>query len=169
MKKYNVKNLVIYASVAAIYVVLTLVLGSFSFGPIQFRIAEVLVLLCFFDKKYFLPLTVACLISNMMSPFGLYDVIFGTIATMLSLFFISKSKNLIVASLFPVIFNGLIVSMEISIINGIFELEVFLFNLFTIAFGEFVCVSILGIILFSILKKNKEFMKLLTSDNDNLI
>ena len=166
MKK-NVKNLVIFASVAAIYVVLTLMLGSLSFGPIQFRIAEALVLLCFFDKKYFMPLTIACLISNLMSPFGLYDVIFGTLATVLSLLCISKSKNIVIASLFPVLFNGVIVSIEILLMNGVFELEVFLFNFLTIAIGEFVCVTIFGVLLFSLLKKNKEFMKLLTEDNSS--
>ena len=164
MKK-NVKNLVIYASVAAVYVVLTLLLGSFSFGPIQFRIAEALVLLCFFDKKYFVPLTIACLITNLMSPFGIYDVIFGTLATVISLICISKSKNIVVASLFPVLFNGLIVSMEISIMNGLFELEVFLFNFLTIAIGEFVSVTILGVLLFSFLKKNKEFFNLIFGEN----
>lgn len=162
--KNNIKDLVINASVAAIYIVLTLAFASFSFGPIQFRIAEALVLLCFFNKKYILPLTVACLISNLMSPFGLYDVIFGTTATLLSLIFISKSKNLMVASLFPVLFNGVIVSLEISLINGIFELEVFLFNFLTIAIGEFVCVSVFGVILFSFLKKNNEFLKLLNNN-----
>ena len=160
----NIKDIVKYASVAAIYIVLTLILGSLSFGPIQFRIAEALVLLCFFDKKYFYPLTLACFISNLMSPYGFYDVIFGTTATVLSLLCIILSKNIIVASLFPVLFNGLIVAAEISIIEGLFETEVFLFNLSTIAIGEFVCVTIVGVILFSILSKNKEFMKMLTDN-----
>ena len=165
MKKNNTKDLVLNASVAAIYIVLTLVFGSISYGPIQFRIAEALVLLCFFNKKFFMPLTIACLISNIMSPFGLYDVIFGTIATILSLLFIMKSKNIFVASLYPVLFNALIVSIEISLMNGIFEFEVFLFNCLTIAIGEFACVTILGVILFSLLKKNKEIMFLLAGNN----
>ena len=163
--KNNIRDLVVKASVAAIYIVLTLIFASFSFGPIQFRIAEALVLLCFFNKKYFWPLTIACFISNLMSPFGLYDVIFGTTATILSLIFIAKSKNIVVASLYPVLFNGVIVAAEISLMNSVFELEVFLFNLLTIAIGEFACVTILGVLLFSFLKKNKEFVKLLI-DND---
>ena len=76
----NIKDLVLYASVAAIYIVLTMLLGGLSFGPIQFRIAEALVLLCFFNKKYFYPLTLACLISNFMSPFGIYDVILAILS-----------------------------------------------------------------------------------------
>lgn len=161
MKKRNIKDLVVSASVAAIYVVLTWLLGSFSFGPVQFRIAEALVLLCFFNKKYFIPLVLACILSNIMSPFGLYDVVFGTLATVLSLLCIMKSKNLIIASLFPVFFNGIIVSAEILIINGVFEFEVFMFNFSTVALGEFVCVSLFGVILFSILQRNEGFMKLI--------
>lgn len=160
----NIKDLVLYASVAAIYIVLTMLLGGLSFGPIQFRIAEALVLLCFFNKKYFYPLTLACLISNFMSPFGIYDVIFGTTATIISLLMIMRTKNIVIASLFPVIFNGIIVSIEISLLSGIFDWSVLLFNFFTIAAGELVCVTILGVLLFSILRKNTEFMKLI-SDN----
>ena len=157
----KIKDLVLYSCVAAIYVVLTVLLGSFSFGPIQFRIAEALVLLCFFNKKFFLPLTLGCLISNLMSPFGLYDVLFGTTATIFSLICIMKSKNIIIASLYPVIFNGVIISAEICLINGVFDLYVFLFNMSTIMLGEFVCVTILGTILFSTLKKNQSFMNLI--------
>lgn len=157
----KIKELVLYSSIAAIYIVLTVLLGSFSFGPIQFRIAEALVLLCFFNRKFFIPLTLACLISNLMSPFGLYDVLFGTTATILSLLFIMCSKRLWVASIYPVIFNGVIVSFEICLMEGIFDLNMFAFNMVTIMLGEFVCVSIIGVILFTTLKKNRSFMKLI--------
>ena len=160
MKKINIKDIVMYASIAAIYVVLTWLFGSLSYGPIQFRISEVLVLLCFFNKKYFIPLTIGCLISNIMSPNAL-DIVFGTLATMISLFFICKSKNLFVASLFPVVFNGLIVALELTVFSGIYDLELYLFYASTVALGEFVCVSILGVLLFTILKKNEEFMKMI--------
>lgn len=162
MKKINIKDIVLYASVAAIYVVLTWAFGSLSYGPIQFRISEVLVLLCFFDKKYFLPLTIGCFISNLMSPNAL-DIIFGTLATMISLFFVCKSKNLFVASLFPVVFNGLIVALELTVFSSIYDINLYLFYTATVAFGEFVCVSIFGVILFTILKKNKDFMNFITN------
>lgn len=163
MKKITIKDLIINASIAAIYVVLTLLLGNLSYGPVQFRVAEILVLLCFFDKKYIIPLTLGCFISNLMSPYGIYDIAFGTLATVLSLITISKSKNLFVASLFPVIFNGVIVAFEISLLSGVFTPEVFLFDMFTIMIGEFVCVSIIGVILFTVLKKNDAFMSLITN------
>ena len=160
MKKINIKDIVMYASVAAIYVVLTWLFGSLSYGPIQFRISEVLVLLCFFNKKYFTSLTLGCLISNLMSPNSL-DILFGTLATMISLFFICKSKNLFIASLYPVIFNGLIVALELTVFSGIYDWNLYLFYASTVALGEFVCVSIVGVILFTFLKGNKDFIKMI--------
>ena len=56
--------------------------------------------------------------------------------------------------------------VEISIMNGLFELEVFLFNFLTIAIGEFVCVTIFGVLLFSFLKKNRDFFEFIVDDND---
>lgn len=41
----NSKKIALYGIIAALYVVVTLVLGAFSFGMIQFRISEVLMLL----------------------------------------------------------------------------------------------------------------------------
>lgn len=159
MKKIKTKDLILYSSVAAIYVVLTVLLGSFSFGPIQFRISEALVLLCFFNPKFFIPLTIGCFISNLFSPYA-FDILFGTIATMISLMWIIKSKRMFVASLYPVLFNGVIVSLEICMLTNALTLEMFLLNFLTVAIGEFACVSIIGVILFSSIADNEVFLKL---------
>ena len=50
--------------VAALYVVITYAIAPISYGPVQVRISEVLVLLAFFDKKYIISLTIGCLIAN---------------------------------------------------------------------------------------------------------
>lgn len=160
MKKIKTKDLILYSSVAAIYVVLTVFLGNFSFGTIQFRISEVLVLLCFFNRKFFIPLTLGCFISNLFSPYGL-DIVFGTLATMISLVWISSSKRLFVASLYPVIFNGVIISLEICLLTNTLTFGVFLLNFLTIAIGEFTCVSVIGVIVFKALKNNDVFLKLI--------
>lgn len=48
----NTKFLVSTALIAAIYVVMTLAIAPLSFGMIQIRISEVLMLMAFIDKKY---------------------------------------------------------------------------------------------------------------------
>ena len=110
------KRIVITAAIAALYAVTTLVIAPLSFGSYQFRISEVLVLLALFDPLYIGGLTLGCFIANMLGPNGMMDIIFGTIATFISVVavyytpkIIRNSKSaLIIASLWPTIINGLI-------------------------------------------------------------
>ena len=73
----NTKFLVSTALIAAIYVVMTLAIAPLSFGMIQIRISEVLMLMAFIDKKYAPGLVLGCFIANCFSPFGMMDVVFG--------------------------------------------------------------------------------------------
>ena len=50
--KFNVKFLVRQAVIASIYAVLTIAMGEFAYGPIQFRYSEVMTLLAFFNPQY---------------------------------------------------------------------------------------------------------------------
>lgn len=158
----KIKMIANNALVAALYVGITFLTSSFAYLGIQFRIGEILLLLVFFRKDYSVGLILGCLIANLFSPLGVYDVVFGTLATALSVFCISKSKNLIIASLFPVIFNGLIVGLELYYV---LELP-FLINALTVALGELVVVTIFGTIIFTILRKKKYFMELIGANNN---
>ena len=166
VKKLNIRELTTYSMVAAIYVLLTWAFGFMAFGGIQFRIAEALVLLCFFNKKYFFPLVVGCLVANLMSSLGALDMLFGTTATILALIGIMYSKNLIIASIWPVLINGVLISIEICWVSKLWNWPAFLLNFATVALGELVCVSILGVILFSILRKNDGFMRIICANQN---
>ena len=158
MKNLSVSRLVKLGIVAAIYVALTLALSSLSYGNIQFRIAEALMLLCFYKKDYGISLIVGCLIANIFSPMFLWDMTFGTLATILAVICMIYSPNIYIASIFPVIFNGIIVGLEL---HFLYDLP-FVLSAIEVAVGEFVCVCIVGIIIFKLLEKNKKFMKMLT-------
>lgn len=80
------KSLTQTAVVAALYIVISLILAPMSYGPIQFRIAEMFNHLAIFNKKYILSLTLGCLIVNFFSPTGVIDMIFGTLGTLLMTF-----------------------------------------------------------------------------------
>jgi uncharacterized membrane protein len=166
MKKFNVKEITKFACIIAIYWALTMVMYNFSYVPIQVRVSEILVLLCFFNKKYYLPLVLGCLISNFFSPYGLYDIIFGTLATAIALLGVCYSKNIFVAALYPVLVNGLIIGFEITFLEVGFQLEVFLFNSLMVAAGEFISVFILGIPIFMLLRKNRTFMELVDANQN---
>ena len=66
MKKQTVRDLTHIAIVAALYVVLTVVppFNLISYGPYQFRIAEMFNLLGFYNRKYIIAVTLGCVIAN---------------------------------------------------------------------------------------------------------
>ncbi|MBQ8395458.1 MAG: QueT transporter family protein [Oscillospiraceae bacterium] len=157
MKNLSTKRLAKLAVVSAIYVALTLSLSFMAYGNIQFRIAEALMLLCFYKKDYGISLILGCLIVNLFSPMGLVDVVFGTLATVVAVALIYISPNIYVASLMPVVSNAIIVGAEIW---WAFDMP-FAISAIEVAAGEFVCVSILGVVLFKVLEKNSRFMRMI--------
>ena len=167
MKKINIKQMAIYSIVAALYVALTLTLSPIAFSAIQFRFAEALILLCFFNKKYSIPLILGCFISNLASPLGWPDIVFGTLATILAVIGVMYSKNIVVASIFPVVCNAVIVGLELTFVfNGSFDWLLFGTNAICVAIGEIVTVSILGVMLFAILRRNEKFMELIDANQN---
>lgn len=157
MSKLSVKQLVTFSMVAAIYVVVTLLTSSFAYMGVQFRIAEALTLLCFYKKEYIVPLTLGCAIANLFSPMIALDLPLGTLATVIALLLMMKCRNIYIASLMPVIVNAVIVGAELKLA---FKLPLFL-SMGQVALGEFVCVSVLGIVIFKVFEKNKKFMDII--------
>ena len=66
----GVRNLLRNAVLAAVYVVLTVGLEAFSYGPVQVRVSEALTLLAFCSPHYVPGLVLGCFLANIMSPFG---------------------------------------------------------------------------------------------------
>lgn len=161
IKRVGVQGLVKIAIVAAIYIVTTIMFGDLSYGPVQFRFSELLNFLAFIDPFYIIALAIGCAISNLYS-FGLIDVFVGTFATILATYAMYKSKNMIIASLWPVI-NCVFVATELFFLN----IAPFWFSLVTIAFGEFVVMTIVGVPVFRAVFKNKKFIQMILIDKSN--
>lgn len=104
------------AIIASLYAVLTVVL-PISYGPIQFRIAEALIALVCFRRSALPGLILGCLIANLFSPFGLPDVIFGTLATAVGVGVAYKlrRRKICWVMLPPLIANSLIVGIELTV------------------------------------------------------
>ena len=149
MNNNTVNRIVRTAIIAALYAAITLALAPLSYGAVQFRISEIMVLLAFFDPFYIGGLTLGCLISNILGPNGIADVIFGTLATFISVYAVNltgkyirnSTKALITASLWPTIFNGLIVGIMLKVL---YDLPLVL-SVLEVAAGEFVVVTIVGV------------------------
>lgn len=117
-KKLSVLFIVRAAVTAALYFVLTVSMQPIAFGPLQFRVAEALTLLPLIMPESVVGLTLGCLLANLFSPYGWYDIVFGTLATLtaaLATFGIGKLiksdkiiLKCIIGALPPIIFNALI-------------------------------------------------------------
>ena len=143
------------AVIAALYAVLTVMLPVASYGPIQFRFSEILVLLVFYNKRFIPGLVLGCAIANLFSPMMLFDVVFGTLSSYIAFMLMIKAKNLYIASIFPVLLVSIpAIGTWIYLASD----EVFFVLLIQFMLSEFVMVSIIGVMLFKMLEKNEGFM-----------
>ncbi|PLX32571.1 MAG: QueT transporter family protein, partial [Clostridiales bacterium] len=139
--RFNTRFIARTAIIAAIYAALTVGLAPISYMALQFRLSEMLVLLAFVNPAFAPGLVLGTFIANLFSPIGMIDVIFGTIATIMSIRYMIISKNIWIASLFPTIFNGIIIGAEL---HFVYSLPLAL-TILQVAAGEFVVVTILGV------------------------
>lgn len=154
LSKVTPKFIAITGIIAAAYAVATVAIAPLSFGPIQLRFSEILVLLAFIDVAYAPGLILGCVIANLFSPMGMVDALFGTACTAAALFGISKSKNLFIATLWPTICNAFI-GVELHLFLGFPLIE----SMITVALGEFAVVTCIGYPLFRKILSNDKFIK----------
>lgn len=145
--------------IAALYVATTLLLSPISYGAIQCRISEALCLLPVLTPSAVPGLFIGCLISNLLGTGVWYDVVFGSITTLLAAILTRKLKDKpLLASLPPVVLNGLIVG---SVVYFAYEyvpatgvvISQLLITMASVAIGEAVACCVLGVLLVSALKK----------------
>ncbi len=150
------------AMIAAGYTVLTLLamMLNLAYGPVQFRFSEALTVLPVLTPAAVPGLAVGCLLSNLWSSMGAPDIIFGTAATLLAALTTYMVRNIrvkgipILAPLPPVLFNALIVGVEITIVSpGGFVFPAFLANALSVGLGELAVCYVLGLPLLVALEK----------------
>ena len=134
--------------IAGLYVTFTFLLSAISFGPIQVRIAEALTLLPILYPEAIPALFLGCLLANLLGPFGVVDIIFGSLTTLIAAFLTYYFRRSILAYLSPIICNAFIVSLYLYIFFRIPYWPTVL----TIGLGESVAVLALGLPLLHLLK-----------------
>ena len=148
----STRKIAVVGLVAALYAVITLVFSFISYGPIQFRISEVLMFLPLLGKEYVVALTIGCFLANVIGPYGVPDIIFGTLATLISAIMVYYTPRLmkngkhiaLVASLWPTIVNALVIGWELDKFFGV----TFALGAVQGGFGQFVVITIGGLPLF---------------------
>ena len=151
----RVRYITLSATIAALYVVLTLISAAFglSSGAIQLRISEALCVLVAFTPAAIPGLTIGCLISNLVASANILDIVFGTLATFLGAlggYYLRKKKWLI--TLPTLLSNVIIVPLVIVYGFGVKDMALPLVAL-TVGIGEFLSATVLGTGLLLILQK----------------
>ncbi|MCL2019427.1 MAG: QueT transporter family protein [Oscillospiraceae bacterium] len=158
-KKITIREVAFGAVLAAVYVALTLI-NPLSFGEVQFRISEILVLFCFYNPVFCVPMILGCFIANFIaSPFGWIDMLLGTAGTALAVFPMCRLKSIWLSSLLPVVTNAVMVGIMIKYFFGS-PLPLWQ-NMVFVGLGQFVVITVIGVPLFKfVLEKNKAFISI---------
>jgi len=148
--------------IAAMYAGLTYAAGALNlaYGSIQFRFSEALTILATFSPAAIPGLTIGCFLANITSPYGVVDIICGTLATFIAALLSYWTRNIkfkdlpLISAIFPVITNAVIIGLEITLFmpEG-FKIKAFLITAGQIAIGQLVVCYGLGIPLYKIIKK----------------
>ena len=144
------------AMIAAIYVVMTLFINVFNLanGAIQVRISEALTILPVFTTAAIPGLFIGCLLSNTLTGCVIWDIIFGSIATLLGALGSRALRHTkFLYTLPPVISNAVIVPLVLKYAYGLGDAYWYLFV--TVGIGEVLSVCVLGTVLRTVLNRYK--------------
>lgn len=175
MKTKSTVYIVQAAVIAALYAALTILQNTLLPGTasmaVQFRVAEVLTILAVFTPAAIPGLTIGCVIANIssLSVLGPYDMIFGSLASLLAavMMYLLRNKRLfrlpVASALMPALANGIIVGFEIEFffVEGGFHFGDFLFQGALVALGELGVLFVLGLPLARLIEKQGFDKKLL--------
>ena len=154
MKSKKIQMISLSAIIAALYVVLTMLASAMGLSsmPVQLRFSEALTVLPVFTSAAIPGLVIGCVIANFLSGALIWDVIFGSLATLIGavLTYVLR-KHKIIALLPPILSNTIIVPFVLVYAYGI-EGTVWLFML-TVGLGELLSCGVLGYFLGEILEK----------------
>ena len=151
------------ALIAALYVVLTYVANALGLasGAIQVRFSEALTILPYFTTAAIPGLFIGCILSNLLTGCALWDIVFGSIATLLgALGTHALRKQKWLAPLPPVVANTLIVPFVLAYVYSVPDGIPYL--MLTVGAGEVISCYVLGMILLFALSK---YRNILVPDN----
>ena len=160
--KVTVRKIAFGGVIAALYAAVTIVTSSFAYGPVQFRLAEALAVLCCFEPTAVAGVTVGCLVANLFSTVSPLDLIMGTGATLIASLVMTRCRRAWTMIWPNVIANGVIIGLELALVLP--ELPFwtgFATYGLQVALGELAVMTVLGIPLFYALQRTDILKKTL--------
>lgn len=138
------------AIIAALYAALTILIPGGS-GQIQVRVSEALTILPFFTSAAIPGLFIGCLTANIFVGAGLYDILLGSLATLIAAFITWKMPKKFLVPLPPVIINAIVVAIVLKLTFNLPMPATMGF----VAIGEVIACYILGYPLLLLLEKQR--------------
>lgn len=156
-------NIVKVAIIAAGYAVVTILIAPIAYGPIQVRISDVLMPIPFipyFGWSGVIGLSLGTFIANLISPYGIWDVLLGTIANFIGgvgSYYARRINRGIIGRLLAVLFPIIAVTVFIGyiLLNLIYEIPLFI-AVSGVFIGELISVGFGGYLLITMLEKRLE-------------
>ena len=160
MNKY-IREISLLGVITALYVALCIASAPLAFTALQFRIAEVLIVLPFYNKKYSVSIILGTFIANLIGPFGIIDAVVGSAASALVCFVIILAKNKIAIAPAAGIINGLIIGAMIYILDAVGDPLAGIIIMGSVAISVF-AVVLIGVLIFAgIEKTNPRIIKII--------
>ncbi len=154
---FTTRRLIEGAMIAAVYAVLTIMLSPISYGPLQVRVSEALTVLPAFTPAGVPGLFVGCVVANMLGPYGAWDMVCGSAATLIAALCSYKlRKRRLLVPLPPVIANGAIVGAMLHYVYGVPNLAA---CMLWVALGELLACYGLGYPLIKVLEGRRDIFK----------
>lgn len=157
MPSTNTQKIARAGVIAALYAALSFVFAATSFGitipvlgVIQFRPAEALTVLPILFPEAIPGIFVGCIIANSVSPLGAWDIVAGSLTSLLAAWVTWRYRESIIAYLSPVVLNSLLVSIYVS---WLLKIPYWL-TAVSIAVSEAAVVFLLGYPMIKYLKKH---------------
>lgn len=155
------------AVIAALYVALTYISSAMglAYNSVQFRLSEILTVLPVFTPAAIPGLTLGCFLANISSPFGIIDILCGTLATFLASVVTYAVRNVtlkgmpVLATIPPVLFNAVIIGLEIWYLEGK-TAEIFFISALQVGAGQAVMCIVAGLAFIRAVKKTNIFERI---------
>ena len=152
----KVKFLAASGIIAARYIAVTMLVAPFGFTEVQFRVSEIFNHLVAFNPRFAVGIIMGVFISNLFSPLGAYDLVFGVGQTMITLGLLIVICKFVQNIWARLIINTFLFTCTMFIIA--FELNLalelpFLWTWLTVAAGEFVVLAVGAPIMYMLNKR----------------
>jgi len=165
MKKSPATNAAVGGMIAALYVILTYLTNmvGLASGAIQVRVSEALTILPCLTFSAIPGLTIGCILANWLTGCAFWDIIFGSLATLIGAVGTRLLKNKpLLAWIPPVVSNAVIVPIVLMKVYGVEDVTVFgqtfggnsvwLMLVVTVGIGEIIACGIMGLLLWQSLR-----------------